>query len=215
MTLSTMAIERGLPIVGERMRWTQMSRATRRGWNALFCRRSSLHWPMVETCSAAHSGGMAAFDASLAQSRELGLAAVAHLSRYRGTSREHTESDLRVFFGWCQDRHLAPRRRPARRADGSPACRPTHNHALRPRTQESRPAPQLHPRRVHGVWNLTRPMSARCRHLSRRRAERRFGWPANSPALRNLGRPGAVSGQGSQTQPVALAMWTAFASVPM
>ena len=34
--------------------------------------------------------------------------AVAHLSRYRCTSREHTESDLRVFFNWCQDRQLAP-----------------------------------------------------------------------------------------------------------
>ena len=42
------------------------------------------------------------------QSRELGLVAGAHLSRYRGTSREHTESDLRVFFTWCQDRQLAP-----------------------------------------------------------------------------------------------------------
>lgn len=51
---------------------------------------------------------MAALDASSPQSRELGLAAVAHLSRYRGTSREHTESDLRVFFGWCQDRQLPP-----------------------------------------------------------------------------------------------------------
>lgn len=34
-------------------------------------------------------------------SPELGLAALAHLSRYRGTSRMHTESDLRVFFTWC------------------------------------------------------------------------------------------------------------------
>jgi len=51
--------------------------------------------------------GMAA-TASFAQSRELDLAAVAHLSRYRGTSREHTESDLRVFFDCCHDRHLAP-----------------------------------------------------------------------------------------------------------
>jgi len=42
------------------------------------------------------------------QSPELGLAAVAHLSRYRGTSRQHTESDLRVFFDWCHDRHLPP-----------------------------------------------------------------------------------------------------------
>jgi site-specific recombinase XerD len=51
---------------------------------------------------------MAVLDASLAPSRALGLATVAHLSRYRGTSREHTESDLRVYFGWCQDRLLAP-----------------------------------------------------------------------------------------------------------
>ncbi len=42
------------------------------------------------------------------QSPELSSAAVAHLSRYRGTSRDHTESDLRVFFTWCQDRQLAP-----------------------------------------------------------------------------------------------------------
>ncbi len=51
---------------------------------------------------------MAAIDASLPASRELGLAAVAHLSRYRGTSRERTESDLRMFFAWCQDRQIVP-----------------------------------------------------------------------------------------------------------
>lgn len=33
---------------------------------------------------------------------------VAHLSRYRGASREHTESDLRLFFDWCRERPLAP-----------------------------------------------------------------------------------------------------------
>ncbi len=54
-----------------------------------------------------HCVGMAA-TASFDQSRELDLAAVAHLSRYRGVSREHTESDLRVFFTWCQARQLAP-----------------------------------------------------------------------------------------------------------
>jgi integrase/recombinase XerD len=42
------------------------------------------------------------------QSPELGVAALAHLSRYSGTSHMHTESDLRVFFTWCQDRQLAP-----------------------------------------------------------------------------------------------------------
>ncbi len=46
--------------------------------------------------------------ASFGQSPELGLATVAHLARYRGTSREHTESDLRVFFTRCQDRQLPP-----------------------------------------------------------------------------------------------------------
>jgi site-specific recombinase XerD len=40
--------------------------------------------------------------------QEARVAAVAHLSRYRGASREHTESDLRTFFDWCRDRSLAP-----------------------------------------------------------------------------------------------------------
>jgi hypothetical protein len=76
--------------------------------SALTCRVLSLRWPLADAGTAAHCGGMAAVDASLPQARELALAAVTHLSRYRGTSREHTESDLRVFFGWCQDRQLAP-----------------------------------------------------------------------------------------------------------
>jgi integrase/recombinase XerD len=62
---------------------------------------------MVPLAIGEHRVGMAV-TASSDQSRELGLAAVAHLSRYRGTSREHTESDLRVFFNWCRDRQLAP-----------------------------------------------------------------------------------------------------------
>lgn len=63
---------------------------------------------MAELSRAAHTRGMAAPDASQAPSRVLGLATVAYLSRYRGTSRTHTDSDLRVFFGWCHDRQLAP-----------------------------------------------------------------------------------------------------------
>ena len=53
-------------------------------------------------------GDMAAAWASLATPPELSRAAGAHLPRFRGTSRAHTESDLRVFFVWCQDRQLAP-----------------------------------------------------------------------------------------------------------
>jgi len=47
-------------------------------------------------------------NAPVDNSRGLGLAAMAHLSRYRGTSREHTDFDLRIFLTWCQDRQLAP-----------------------------------------------------------------------------------------------------------
>ena len=67
----------------------------------------SLDWPLARQGVGEQPVAMAAtacFDAS----RELGLAAAARLSRYRGVSRQHTESDLRVFFLWCQDRHLAP-----------------------------------------------------------------------------------------------------------
>jgi hypothetical protein len=32
----------------------------------------------------------------------------AYLGRYTGTSRIHTESDLRLFFAWCAERALAP-----------------------------------------------------------------------------------------------------------
>jgi len=73
-----------------------------------FCRVLSLRWPKADGVERVHRVVMAVIDASLSGSRELGLATVAHLSRYRGSSREHTESDLRIFFSWCQERHLAP-----------------------------------------------------------------------------------------------------------
>ncbi len=38
----------------------------------------------------------------------LRLAATAYLGRYTGTSRIHTESDLRLFFAWSADQYLAP-----------------------------------------------------------------------------------------------------------
>jgi hypothetical protein len=38
----------------------------------------------------------------------LRLAASAYLGRYTGISRMHTESDLRLFFAWCAEQHLAP-----------------------------------------------------------------------------------------------------------
>jgi integrase/recombinase XerD len=43
------------------------------------------------------------------------LAAAAYLGRFKGSSREHTESDLRCYLTWCAERGLAPLA--ARRAD--------------------------------------------------------------------------------------------------
>jgi integrase/recombinase XerD len=38
----------------------------------------------------------------------LRLAAAAYLGRYVGTSRVHTESDLKLFFAWCPDQGIGP-----------------------------------------------------------------------------------------------------------
>jgi integrase/recombinase XerD len=38
----------------------------------------------------------------------LRVAVAAYLARYKGLSRYHTESDLRVFLRWCADRGLDP-----------------------------------------------------------------------------------------------------------
>ena len=36
------------------------------------------------------------------------LAVAAYLARFKGSSREHTESDLRCFLTWCAERGLDP-----------------------------------------------------------------------------------------------------------
>jgi hypothetical protein len=35
-------------------------------------------------------------------------AVAGYLARYKGLSRSHTESDPRVFLGWCTERGLEP-----------------------------------------------------------------------------------------------------------
>ena len=39
---------------------------------------------------------------------QLRLAVAAYLARFKGSSREHTESDLRSFLTWCAERGLDP-----------------------------------------------------------------------------------------------------------
>jgi integrase/recombinase XerD len=53
---------------------------------------------------------MTAVDGILPDSdgRLLEVAVAAHLSRYQGESRTHTDSDLRVFLSWCTDQKLDP-----------------------------------------------------------------------------------------------------------
>jgi hypothetical protein len=36
----------------------------------------------------------------------LRLAVAAYLARFKGSSREHTESDLRCYLSWCAERSL-------------------------------------------------------------------------------------------------------------
>ena len=38
----------------------------------------------------------------------LRLAVAAYLGRFTGSSREHTESDLRCYLAWCAERELDP-----------------------------------------------------------------------------------------------------------
>jgi hypothetical protein len=39
---------------------------------------------------------------------QLRLAVAAYPARFKGSSREHTESDLRCFLAWCAERGLDP-----------------------------------------------------------------------------------------------------------
>jgi hypothetical protein len=39
---------------------------------------------------------------------QLRLAVAAYLARFKGSSREHTASDLRCYLAWCAERGLDP-----------------------------------------------------------------------------------------------------------
>ncbi len=47
-------------------------------------------------------------DRSVPVADHLRLAVAAYLARFQGSSREHTESDLRCFLAWCTERGLDP-----------------------------------------------------------------------------------------------------------
>lgn len=39
---------------------------------------------------------------------QLRLAVAAYLARFKGSSRDHTESDLRCYLAWCAERSQDP-----------------------------------------------------------------------------------------------------------
>ena len=85
----------------------------------------------------------------------LRLAVAAYLARFKGTSREHTESDLRCYLTWCAERSLDPLA--ARRPHLELYIRWMQEirrfkalHRLPSVLRHSRVLPDLRPRRRHG-----------------------------------------------------------------
>jgi hypothetical protein len=52
--------------------------------------------------------GSALSDPPVPFTDQLRLAVAAYLARFKGSSREHTESDLRCYLAWCAERGLDP-----------------------------------------------------------------------------------------------------------
>ena len=47
-------------------------------------------------------------DRPMVFTEQLRLAAAAYLARFQGSSREHTDSDLRYYLAWCAECGLDP-----------------------------------------------------------------------------------------------------------
>jgi integrase/recombinase XerD len=72
-------------------------------------------WVLCALTGWAHCRGMMHFSepisvssASDAPAERVLLAAAAYLGRFKGSSREHTQSDLRCYLTWCAERGLDP-----------------------------------------------------------------------------------------------------------
>jgi integrase/recombinase XerD len=66
------------------------------------CRRSV--WGMMTSTELASAPS----DRPMVFTEQLRLAAAAYLARFKGSSREHTDSDLRCYLVWCAERGLDP-----------------------------------------------------------------------------------------------------------
>jgi integrase/recombinase XerD len=85
------------------------------GVNVRICRQVRVRWLHGDRDSAQCRGMMnfselasAASDLPEPFTDRLRLAVAAYLARFKGSSREHTESDLRCYLSWCAERGLDP-----------------------------------------------------------------------------------------------------------
>ena len=83
----------------------------------------------------------------------LRLAVAAYLARFKGSSRQHTESDLRCYLAWCAERGLdpwLPERAPGAVHPVDAGDPPVQGlHRLQPVLGRGRVLPDLRPRRHH------------------------------------------------------------------
>jgi hypothetical protein len=96
---------------------------------------------------------------------QLRLAVAAYPARFKGSSREHTESDLRCYLAWCAERGLDP----------LAAQRPHLELYIRPMQETRRFKPPPSP-----GWTGTRPPAA-CGTSPEPPASDRQGAPAHAP----------------------------------
>ena len=85
------------------------------GVNVRICRQVRVRWLHGDRDSVQCRGMMtfselasAASDLPEPFTDRLRLAVAAYLARFKGSSREHTESDLRCYLSWCAERGLDP-----------------------------------------------------------------------------------------------------------
>ena len=66
--------------------------------------------------------GSALSDPPVPFTDQLRLAVAAYLARFKGSFREHTESDLRCYLTWCAERRPGPAGCPAPHLTRAPRC---------------------------------------------------------------------------------------------
>ena len=70
--------------------------------------RGGREWAQCQSMMNFNELAPVPFDRAVSLAGQLRLAAAAYLARFKGSSRNHTESDLRCYLAWCAERGLDP-----------------------------------------------------------------------------------------------------------